>query len=160
MKSTFDPKQFLTSQIQSKLSTKIIPADNDEYQGQINALNPRVTMKKDTGEVFHWLDISWELLDQKAKDKTKLDHPIGRQSLRIDLTEQGSLDFSEGKNVGLGRVREALKQNTAAPWAPAMLMGGTAFVITKQSVDENDPDIVYTNVVKVSRTSTTKVKAA
>jgi hypothetical protein len=40
----------------------------------------------------------------------------------LDVDDNGNLDTSEGRNVGLGRLRKALGQNEGA-WNPPMMKG-------------------------------------
>lgn len=76
--------------------------------------------------------------------------PSVRQTLWLDTTESGGLDFGKGKNVGLGRLREALGQNAPGkPWAPGMLVGGVAKVKVSHSIDKRDNVTINADVKAV-----------
>ena len=73
--------------------------------------------------------------------------PTVRQTIWLDLTESGSLDFGKGRNVGLGRLRDALGQNeTGKPWQPGMMVGGVAKIKVTHSIDKRDNETIQANV--------------
>ena len=60
-----------------------------------------------------------------------MDEPTARQTIWLDVNEQGGLVFGKNKNVSLGKLRDALGQNTGAPWSPTHLIGQPATVLIK-----------------------------
>ena len=46
----------------------------------------------------------------------------------LDMDENGDLELGKGKNVDLGRLREALGQNTGGNWSPSQLVGSSATI--------------------------------
>jgi len=79
--------------------------------------------------------------------------PKVRQSLMLDVRADGALEFGKGKNVGLGRVREALGQNsTGRPWSFPMLGGQLAKVKVKHRLD-TATGRTYVEVTDVAKAS-------
>lgn len=149
--STFDPNTFLSTEEAGALSTTFEPIPDGEYEAMIGAgdeaLKPRVTQ---SGR--HILDVTWELNDEALRERLGREKLTVRQSLFLDMTSQGTLDRGTGKNVQLGRLREALGQNDPSkPWSPMMLRGaGPAKIrITQRAGD--DGVTIYNDVKAVTK---------
>jgi hypothetical protein len=148
--STFSPEQFLQASYSQSTDTKLIPVPEGETMGQITKLLPRFGQGKEKDRTI--LDVFWEVLDDNARQVTGQDHPQVRQSLFLDIGANGSIDMSRGKNVQLGKLREALGQNAdGKPWAPSMMMGGMARLSIKQRPDPDDATIMYADVRGVTK---------
>ncbi|MGH2638967.1 MAG: hypothetical protein ACRDF4_06765, partial [Rhabdochlamydiaceae bacterium] len=66
----------------------------------------------------------------------------------LELTSSGAIDFGKGKNVGLGRLREALGQNKIGkPWSFNMIRGSLAWGFVDPEPDAEDP-LTVRNIVK------------
>jgi hypothetical protein len=146
---TFNPETFLNTVEVGANSTSFEPIPDGEYLAHIpfddSSLKPRVTNK---GQLV--LDITWELLDEALKAKLDRTKVTVRQSLFIDQTPQGTIDRSKGKNVQLGRLREALGQNDPLkPWQPSDLRGAGPAKI-KVSSRLGDDGTVYNDVKAVA----------
>lgn len=99
----------------------------------------------------YWLlDLTWVVTDQESKDVTGREEPTVRQSIFIDFTAEGGLDSGKGKNVQLGKLREAVNQNQKGkPWSPGMLIGCTGMLNIQHRVDKNgDPQAEVKGVAK------------
>jgi hypothetical protein len=97
-------------------------------------------------------DITYEIDDQGVKTATGLDSPTVRQSVFLDLTPQGKLDMSKGKNIQLGKLREALGLNDPnKSFSFADLPGRAAIVGVEHTPNEKSPGDVYANVAKVGK---------
>ena len=141
----FNSETFLNSESTEALETRriCIPIDQqDTWPGVITEVKFRQAQgKKNPNETYYFMDISWELrvgpqiLEAIARDKATV-----KQSLILDVNAAGTgLDFGKGKNIQLGRIREAVGQNKAGePWAPNRLVGGVANVKIKHRVDGED----------------------
>lgn len=146
--SQFNPDLFMQTEVADANSTRRVPVPEGEYAGVIKSINPRVVGERGAPV----LDIEFSIDDETVKERTGLVEPTVRYSIWLDVTESGGLDCSEGKNIGLGRLREALGQNQRGkPWAPTMLIGQVAKIKVTHSPDKNDPETVYANVVAVSK---------
>lgn len=87
----------------------------------------------------YWLmDLMCVATDQESIEVTGKDEPIVRGSVFIDFTPEGALDFGKGKNVQLGRLREAVNQNQKGkPWSPGMLVGTSFTGNVQHRIDKN-----------------------
>lgn len=146
---SFDADSFLNQTVTSPLSTSIPVCPEGEYRGIIQDLATREFTYKSgdrAGMTGVALDLTWEIQDEALKTQFGF-APKVRQSFLLDFTESGGLDAAEGKNVGLGRVREAVRQNKPGqPWSPNMLRGQGAIVLISHRMDG---DNIYADVKKV-----------
>ena len=143
--SSFDPNTFMSAETSQANATKYVPTPEGEFTASIKEIKPRVISD---GRAV--LDVNWIVDDEQARVETGMAEPMVRQTLWLDITESGGLDFGKGKNVGLGRVREALGQNQSGkPWAPGMLIGGVAKIKVTHSIDKRDNETVQANVASV-----------
>lgn len=149
--STFDPNQFLDAQFTEANDTVIVPPDDGEYPAIIEKIEFRPwTSKADPSKSGVALDVTWELLSEAAKAKTGRDKVTVRQGLMLDMTADGTMiDMGKGKNISLGRLREAVGQNVGGrPWSPNQLFGQQAKVLVKQRIDN---DQIYVDVKGVTK---------
>lgn len=153
LKSTFNAEMFLQTTTTAQLSTSLIPWPPGEYRAVISKIGARIVTQKD-GQERPVLDITWETDDPYVVKATGLDKPTARQTIWLDTTESGAIDFGKGKNIGLGRLREALGQNRdGRDWSFNHLKSGVALIKTDVREDENStsvPKDKYTDVQKVA----------
>lgn len=143
--SAFNPDTFLNTETDSANSSTYTPVPEGEFNASIKAIKPRVLTD---GRAI--LDVTWTVDDEIARNETGMAEPSVRQTLWLDTTESGGLDFGKGKNVGLGRLREAVGQNQAGkPWAPGMLVGQVAKVKVGHSIDKRDGVTINADVKAV-----------
>ena len=146
----FSPEQFLSTTVTESNDTKLIPVPVGEYTavaGEVKA-RPWVS-KQDPSKSGVALDIVWEIDDASVKEFLGRDKVTVKQGLMLDLTETGSLDMGKGRNVGLGRVREAVNLNQPGqPFAPSMITGRVAKVKVEHRVDG---DQIYAEVKQVAK---------
>ena len=140
--SSFDPNAFLNTEVSEANATAYVPVPEGEFNASIKLIKPRVLTD---GRAV--LDLTWIVDDEEVKQETGMAEPAVRQTLWLDITESGGLDFGKGKNVALGRLREALDQNQSGkPWAPGMLVGGVAKIKVTHSIDKRDNETIQANV--------------
>lgn len=143
--SAFNPDTFLNTETDSASATTYTPVPEGEFNASIKAIKPRVLTD---GRAV--LDVTWAVDDETARQETGMAEPVVRQTIWLDTTESGGLDFGKGKNVGLGRLREAVGQNQAGkPWAPGMLLGQVATVKVSHSIDKRDGVTINADVKAV-----------
>lgn len=144
-----DPDQFLSGSIVGANSTALVPIPEGEFQAVIQEVALRdFTYKKgqNSGMTGYALDVTWEINDPQLKEELKRT-PTVRQSMILELNGD-SLDMGEGRNVGLGKLRAAVKQNEAGrPWSPTMLKGAVAVIQVRQRMDG---DNIYSEVKQVA----------
>lgn len=133
----FNPDQFLDMQIAEANSTSLTPVPVGEYVAVCTEVKCRQWQKKDDPSVAGLaLDLQWELDDANVKALLERDKITVKQGIMLDLTESGGLDMGKGKNVGLGRLREAVGLNTPGqPFSFSMLNGRVAKVSVKHRID-------------------------
>ena len=147
--SNFDPDLFLSTSLDSKLDTVRPAIPPREYTAVIDDVIPRMT-RSDDGTEYLIFDVLWAIDDQALKDATGRSKITSRQSLFLDMTPSGSIDAGKGKNTQLGRLREAVGQNTPGPWAPSMLKGAVARVKVINDTNKKTGDI-FDKVVSVAK---------
>ena len=139
--SAFSTEAFLQTSVEGSLDTKITPCPQGEFlaiAGKPEVRAAEIKRGDRAGEPIYFLDITWDIQDDSIKEELGRDKVTVRQSLILDI-KNDTLDMSKGKNIGLGRLREALGQNTAGqPWSPAMLEGQLAKVVVSHRMDGDD----------------------
>lgn len=150
--SAFDPQSFLSQQTTDQMDTQYTPIPAGEYPAVVKGIDARQQPStKDPADTWTILDVTYAIDDQGVRDETGLPEPTIRQSIFLDINEQGTLDTGKGKNVNLGRLREALGLNQSGQaFDFNMLVGQACIVAVKHNPDKNDPDIIYANVAKVA----------
>ena len=151
--SLFNAESFLQQSVTGALDTAFPTIPAGEYPAIVKKIEARQmqnTKEPEKGD-FTVLDIHWGIDDAAAKAETGLDEPTCRQSLFLDLDENGQLDVSPKKNIGLGRLREALGLNNPdKPFSFGDLMNQPALVRVEHKPNANDPENPYANVTKVA----------
>lgn len=93
------------------------------------------------------INVTWMINDDSGALKEMLGRPPKvTQGIMLDRGPQG-LEMGKGKNVGLGRLREALGQNkTGIPWSWSMLGGQVAKIKVKHRIDGADTYVEVSDV--------------
>lgn len=139
---SFKPEEFMQTQTEDASATEYIPIPEGEYTAVVAGVEGRETK---TGKAV--MDVTWQLDDPSNEDTH---NKKVRQSIFLDLSDGGALRTGKGQNVQLGRLREAVSQNTPGmPWAPSMLEGQVAIVTVKQR--SGDEGQIYTDVKGVTK---------
>lgn len=148
--SMFNPDTFLAQTIDQANDTKVVPCPPGEFTAFIKDFKARPwTSKKDPSMSGVALDVTWTVDSAEVKTLLDRDEVTVKQGIMLDMTEQGSLDMGKGKNVGLGRLREALGLNVPGQaFSFAMLTGQAAKITVTHRVDGED---VYAEVKMVTK---------
>lgn len=148
--SMFSPEQFLDMQTTEANDTKLVPVPAGEYIAMIDEVKARTWKKRDDPSVGGIaLDVTWLVDDEGVKALLGRDKVTVKQGLMLDLTESGGLDMGKGKNVGLGKLREAVGLNVPGqPFAPSMLTGRPARIKVEHRVDG---DQIFADVKAVTK---------
>lgn len=150
----FDPSEFLNATINDANDTKLIPVPEnlagDGYTMLAGKVDVRSWQKKDDPSVSGLaLDIVWEIQSEEVKSFCGRDKITCKQGIMLDLTDSGALDMSKGKNIGLGKLREALGLNTPGqPFAFSMIEGRMALGFVSHRVNGED---VFAEVKRVNK---------
>jgi len=146
---TFDADQFLNASITTSNDTKLIPVPVGEYMSVIEKIAPRTWQSKDGTQSGVALDVFWLVEDQDVKQLLGRETVSVKQGIMLDLTPQGALDMSKGKNIALGRLREAVNLNQAGqPFSFHQLPGQMARVSITHRIDGEE---TYTQVKGVAK---------
>lgn len=125
--SVFDPEAFASQTVNAAMDTELIPVPVGEYVAQITSFKLRQSPRKDGQGMVTAMDLTCEIDSARHPEvltTIKRDKATVRHGILLDITPQNTLDEAKGKNIGLGRIREAVGQNQAGqPWAPNMLVG-------------------------------------
>ena len=144
--SSFNPEAFLFTETTNSFETAAVPVPVGEWNAMIKSIKPRVL--QDGRGV---LDVYWTVLDEEVKTELDMAEPMDRQSVWLDLDDNGFLAEGKNKNVQLGQLREAVSQNRKGqPWAPGMLVNQMAKVKVSHSVDKRDGKTIQADVTGVT----------
>ncbi len=116
----FDSDTFMSATVEGENSTVFIPVPEGEFQ----ALAEKVESRNANGYVI--LDVTWSIDDDSVVTATGRDKNTARQSIFLDMTDAGGIDMGQGKNIQLGKLREAIGQNGPGAWSPSMILGNVA----------------------------------
>lgn len=146
----FNPDQFLDMQFEGQNDTKVVPVPAGEYTAMIEEVKVRQWQgKADPLKSGLTLDIQWSIDDPSVKELLGRDKVTVKQGIMLDLTDAGGLDMGKGRNIGLGRLREALDLNQPGrPFSFTMLTGRVARVsVSHRIADDN----IFAEVKQVAR---------
>lgn len=146
----FNPDQFLEMQITDANSTSTVPVPVGEYNAVIEEVKCRQWQSKaDPSKSGLTLDIIWNVDDSAVKELLGRDKVTVKQGIMLDLTEAGGLDMGKGRNVGLGRLREALDLNRPGEaFSFSRLPGRVAKIAISHRIDGEN---IYAEVKSVAR---------
>lgn len=146
--SNLDPDTFLAATIDGANDTVVLPVPPGEYNARLEKFTPPREVNVKDG-VRHVMDLSWAILDDQVRELLGRDAVV-RQALWLDITDAGSLDMGKGKNIDLGRLREALSMNTSG-FSFSNMLGSVAVVSIVNEADKNDSSKTYARVKSVGR---------
>jgi hypothetical protein len=152
----FDADKFLNSTISAPMATTPLACPEGEFKAFVDDGEKAITFRDpptSRPDMSPQCVVMFAITgDQLPNSVLKRDKVLVPMSIWLDVEGDG-LDMSEGKNVGLGRLRKALAQNDGA-WNPLMMKGkGPVMVKIIQRSDKNDPTIKYAEVSRVSAIS-------
>lgn len=145
--SQFNPEAFMGSTTTEASSTVYLPHPEGEFPARLTEVKPNVT---DKGKAY--LRITWVTDDEGVRKTLGQAEPKVWQTIWLDINEAGALEVGPGKNVQLGKLREALNQNQAGmPWSPPMLVGQVGKIRVKHSIDKRDNVTIQAEVAAVTK---------
>jgi len=146
------------------MSTRYVTPPEGDFNLMLDSRNLDVTKwftsgiaqkGQNAGNEYVTFEIPMEILDDKVRQALNQDHVYSRYKGFLDFAPDGSLDFSEGKNVKIGRLREALNQNDPnVPWDPSQLAlaSGTIFKgHLKHTPNKDDPTAPFSEISRVTK---------
>ena len=151
---TFDPNEFMSATITESNDTALLnPPDNMAGEGY-QMIADKVTVvpwqgKADPSKSGLKLEIQWQIEDENVKKHCGREKVLCRQSIMLDLNDSGGLDLGKGRNIGLGKLREALGMNTpGVPFSFQMIQGRMALGYVQHRVDGEN---VYAEIKRVAK---------
>lgn len=150
--SVFDADAFLGDTSSDALDTVYVPIPAGTYVATVDDIVVRTADTKRGQQVV--ADILWAIDNPQLAAEMGRDKLTVKQGLFLDtvvVNGATKLDFGKGKNVGLGKIRDALGQNNPGQsWNPGMLKGaGPAQIKVVQNPDKTGE--VYANVKSVGK---------
>lgn len=147
----FNADSFLQQTVEAKLDTKRIPHPEGDWDtGQIVDLKIKDGTSKESGRAWVRLQVAIANTDPQVHADMKLpedQQPKVYWEEFLDLTEDGTLDVSEGKNIKLGKLRQACGQNSDEEWSIGDLKGAVVGFRVKHSFNtDGDPVASCTGV--------------
>lgn len=148
---SFDPETFLNAEFNEALDTKVVPCPVGEYLGLAEKVEVKPWAARDGSSSGLKLVILHDIQDDNVKQLLGRDTVRVPQDQMLDLTETGELDFGKGKNVGLGRIREAYGLNTPGePFSFGMIQGRLSRVSVSHRTAGED---IYAEIKKIAKAS-------
>lgn len=166
--SAFDKEAYLNQEFNQESATKYLNAPPGEYEAMLEAVDIQEMERKDASNSDNQqpymtiLNVTHRLIGEKAEEaKQTTNWPEGkpflaRQSIFLDLdgadgklSTGGILSFGPGRNVPLGRLREATGTNRPGETFSFKRMVGAGPYRVKIEPDRRDPE----NFVRVTRTA-------
>ena len=145
---TFDPQQFLDTTLTDANSTQYIPIPEKDYTLLSTDVKARPWTSKDQTQSGIAIDITYEVDDPELKTLLGREKVQVKQGIMLDLNPGGGIDTGKGKNVALGRVREAMGLNVPGqPFNFRMMVGQVVKGHIKPRVDG---DQIYNDVTAVA----------
>ena len=143
--SLFDPESFLSTTYNESTSTEFVPVPEGEYYAVATAVMPREVQTKSGPRVV--LEVTWTIQGDLSESTGREVNTV-KQGIFLDLTDRGHLDFSKGRNIRLGRLRDALGQNEdGKPWSPRDIIGKAARISVTHRMQGSD---IYADVGEVA----------
>lgn len=129
----FDMNSFMTAAYTEANSTEMVPIDEGEYRAISGELEwSEVTSSKDPSKKWPKLRVPWTIESPEQSAKTGRAAIRINQDILLDRTPEGMLDMGEGKNIALGRLRNALGLNQkGVPFRFDQIPGRQALVKVK-----------------------------
>jgi len=154
---SFDPNAFMQSAA-DPMPTQMNVCPEGEYPFMIDSDPKSVAVKnikgvgKESGKPydFYQMEITCLLADEAVKAKLNRAKVTVRFRVNLDIDGGGKLEQGEGRNVGLGRLRAALGQNTPG-WKPQDLLGAGPFIGKVEHTTVKDA--TYADIVRVGKVS-------
>lgn len=140
--SNFDPAEFMNLTVDQPLEMDRTLVPEGEYQASIDDFDQGAfetftfTYKKGqhAGEEgqMHKFNCPVVINDDAVKQKLNMEKVRIYQQCTLDLDENGALMWGPNRNIDLGKLRHATKQNAPGAWSIGNLRGAGPFMIKVQ----------------------------
>lgn len=152
--SSFSVDAFAQSTFEGKGDTRRLSSaiEEKEYNAVIEGPWGETT-KIRVEKGYPILDVMWRPSDPELQNKLQVEKlPLVRQSIFLDVTPAGGLDFGPFKNGDLNRLRDAIGlNNDGQKWSFADFIGKPAKIKVVHKANEKDAQNPYVNVTAVTK---------
>lgn len=149
---SFDPTLFLQQGQKGVANSTFVPqCPPGDYSGVIDSLKAeQFPGVKDPSKTYTKVKFGIAVQDPGVQALLKRDKIVVFHDFLLEMTEDGSgIDMGEGKNVGLGRIREATGLNTPGQeWNFGMFVGRPLKVHIEHEVYNGE---AYAKATKVAK---------
>lgn len=154
----FDVDTFMQNTVDAQLDTQIQLPPEGDYRAMLDDFDNtafRTFTSEKNGKDYTVFSPPFVLQDDPrladlGRDRVVVYH----RGMFIDINDAGGLDTGKGKNVDLGRLRDAVGQNVAGQWSFSQLRGaGPIMVHVMHESDKADPDKKYARINRVVKIS-------
>lgn len=155
--SPFDPSSFMEQSIDAQLDTIVKQCPEGEYRAIIDDFDAekafRTFTSQKNGQDYTVFSPPFVIQDDAVASELGRDKiVVFHKGMFIDTDSSGGLDTSSGKNVDLGKLRDAVGQNKPGAWNFGMLKGaGPVMVRVIHESDKDDPEKKYARVSRVTK---------
>lgn len=145
MSSMFSADEFLNLEVSDANSTQFVPVPAGEYVAVVDEVKARQWKNKDDPTKQGMaVDVTWLIDDANVKALLERDKVTVKQGVMLDLNDNGGIDTGKGKNVTLGRLREATGLNDPGrAFSFSQLKGKVAKVTVTHRIEG---DAIYAEV--------------
>lgn len=133
-------------------SVKRTPVPVGEWKSRIDDVELETFPgRKDPSKVYLRCNVTHVIIDEAPEIKAlKREKVVMVQQFLVDLTDSGSIDFSEERNITLGRLRAATGMNTpGAEWSFPAFKGKVVKVKVGHEMFEGEPQARVTNTTAI-----------
>lgn len=151
--SAFDPAIFEQAITESESSSSLLPIPAGEYNAIIEDYKFNQGVSKKNNENYVSMLITYSIID----DTGELARAIARppkvsHTYFVDTNASGAFDFGQGKNVWLGKIRNAVGMNAPGQsFSFSMLKGQALRIVVSTEPSKDDPEVIYNRVKSVGR---------
>jgi hypothetical protein len=149
----FEINDLLNTEFTGANSTEYENIPENVYTAAIEKIEPVEFDAKEPkypGEKIASLNVHWVIDDPALAEQLGRNKLVSRQTVWLDRTESGSLDMGKGKNVQLGKLRDAIGANTDGAFRIGSWIGAVAKVQVKHRKNDGK---TYAEVVSVAKMS-------
>ena len=116
----FNPEEFMQSMtIEGVLDTEYSPVPENDYLAAVDRISMRGPKEAGQSPI---MEVFWKI--DKPEDEG-VQGPTSRQSVFLDVGDEGRVARGKNNNIVLGKLLDALKQNKPG-WHPNQLIGQIA----------------------------------
>lgn len=156
----FDPDVFMNQTVDQPMDTTVQQCPEGEFRAMIDDFDSSAFRSfegkegsKNPGKSYTVFEPPFVIQDAAVQAELQRDKVVVRHvGMFLDFGQDGNLDYSKGKNVDLGRLRDAVEQNKPGAWSPKQLKGaGPVMVRVIHQEDPKNKERKYARVSRVTK---------